>query len=97
MCIASDFGLSLALSFGGCGFECAPQDKYFIIVCNLFGNGASSSPSNIKAPYDRNRYPAITCRDNVRMQAMLMDSLGIDQLALVRTALSMFLSIAALG
>ena len=37
----------------------------------------------MKAPYDRNRYPLITIYDNVRMQALLLDSLGIEDIALV--------------
>jgi homoserine O-acetyltransferase len=33
--------------------------KYFIIVTNMFGNGLSSSPSNMPPPFDRARFPAV--------------------------------------
>eukprot|EP01051_Picozoa_sp_SAG22_P010027 SAG22_NODE_877_length_6715_cov_28.285369_8_plen_346_part_00 len=58
-------------------------DTHFVVVCNLFGNGTGTSPSNIKPPHDRDRYPLITVHDNVRMQALLLDSLGIEQIALI--------------
>ena len=58
-------------------------EKYFIVVPNLFGNGVSSSPSNMPAPYDAARFPKITMYDNIRAQAMLLDSLGVDDIALV--------------
>ena len=32
-------------------------EKYFIIVPNMFGNGLSSSPSNMPAPLDGPRFP----------------------------------------
>ena len=33
--------------------------EYFIIVTNMFGNGLSSSPSNMPPPFDRARFPAV--------------------------------------
>ena len=39
--------------------------RYFIVVPNLFGNGLSSSPSNMPAPFAGNRFPRATVFDNV--------------------------------
>ena len=38
-------------------------EKYFIIIPNMLGNGLSSSPSNMPAPYNASRFPR---RDSVR-------------------------------
>lgn len=58
--------------------------QYFIVVPNLFGNGASSSPSNTSPPLDRARFPGVTIYDNVRVQRrLLVEVFGIDRLALV--------------
>jgi len=58
--------------------------RYFIVVPNMFGNGASSSPSNTDAPFDRARFPLITTFDNVSAQhRLLTDHLGVKQLELV--------------
>lgn len=65
------------------GMALDPQ-LYFIIVCNMFGNGLSSSPSNTPPPYDRARFPPVTLYDNVRCQHRLVtEHLGIERLALV--------------
>ena len=34
----------------------------------MFGNGLSSSPSNVGPPHDRGRFPSVTLADNVSMQ-----------------------------
>jgi homoserine acetyltransferase len=53
----------------------SPQ-KYFIIVPALFGNGQSSSPSNV--PGLRGNWPKVTFYDNVRAQHRLVtEGLGI--------------------
>jgi homoserine O-acetyltransferase len=58
--------------------------RYFIIVPNMFGNCASSSPSNTEAPYGRGAWPEITLYDNVVCQHKLVtEHLGIDTLRLV--------------
>ena len=58
-------------------------ERYFIIIPNMFGNGLSTSPSNIAPPYDRGRYPHFTLYDNVRQQHRLVtEKLGISRLAL---------------
>ena len=58
-------------------------EKYFIVIPNLFGNSVSSSPSNTPAPFDGPRFPEISIYDNVKAQAVLLDSLGITNIKLV--------------
>jgi len=58
--------------------------KYFIIIPNLFGNGLSSSPSNVGEPYGATDFPLITLSDNVRAQhRLLAEVFGITRIALV--------------
>lgn len=53
--------------------------RYFIIIPNLFGNGLSSSPSNMSAPF-----PEVTYHDAVAVQhRLLTERFGISKLALV--------------
>lgn len=67
--------------------EGAPLDpaRYFIIIPNLFGNGLSSSPSNVAAgPYAAKHFPLITLSDNVHAQQRLVrEVFGIRKLAMV--------------
>lgn len=57
--------------------------RHFIVATNLLGNGLSTSPSNA-APGQRGpAFPPVSIRDNVRAQALLLDSLGVDRLAMV--------------
>lgn len=59
-------------------------DRYFIIIPNMFGNGLSSSPSNMPEPYNAARFPKVTAYDNVRAQHRLVtEHLGISHLRLV--------------
>ncbi len=59
-------------------------EKYFIIIPNMFGNGLSSSPSNMPPPYDRARFPHVTFYDNVAAQHRLVtEKFGIEKIALV--------------
>ena len=59
-------------------------EKYFIIVPNLLGNGLSSSPSNMPAPYEKARFPNCTIYDNVRLQhRMVTETFGIENIKLV--------------
>ena len=55
--------------------------EWFVIMPNMFGNGLSLSPSTSEAAAKPGFYT--THYDNVRAQAALLDSLGIDTLALV--------------
>ena len=59
-------------------------ERYFIIIPNMFGNGLSTSPSNISPPFDKGRYPHFTLYDNVMLQQRLLSEVfGIEQVALV--------------
>jgi homoserine O-acetyltransferase/O-succinyltransferase len=58
-------------------------EKYFIILTNHLGNGRSSSPSNTPPPFEKARFPTITHFDSIRLQHLLVDSLGIKRLRLV--------------
>ncbi|MBD1852582.1 alpha/beta fold hydrolase [Leptolyngbya sp. FACHB-711] len=66
-------------------------DRYFIIVPNLFGNGLSSSPSNILASNtlatnipDGAAFPHVTLYDNIQCQFRLItEQFGIERIALV--------------
>ena len=58
-------------------------NEWFIVIPNMFGNGLSSSPSNLDAPFGTDRYPVFTHWDNVHAQRRLLnDVFGIDRVAL---------------
>jgi homoserine O-acetyltransferase len=58
--------------------------KYFLVATELFGNGASSSPSNTPAPFDGPRFPVTTIRDNVEaVHRLLTEELKVDHLRAV--------------
>lgn len=57
-----------------------PTDWY-VIMPNMFGNGLSTSPSTCEQAKQHNFY--FTHFDNVRVQAELLNTLGIDTLALI--------------
>ena len=57
--------------------------KYFIVIPNLFGNGVSSSPSNMPAPYGKSNFPKLTMFDNIKAQYELIETLGVQSIALV--------------
>ena len=57
--------------------------QYFVIIPNMFGNGLSSSPSNDPACGLAESGFYFTHLDNIRAQKQLLESLGIDKLALV--------------
>ncbi len=66
------------------GDTCALNpERYFIVIPNLFGNGVSSSPSNMREPFAAGKFPKITLYDNIRAQSLLLDSLGAATIALV--------------
>ncbi|MGY9048780.1 hypothetical protein P775_19220 [Puniceibacterium antarcticum] len=57
--------------------------KYFIVAVNMFGNGASSSPSNMERNPETGLFARFSHVDNVTAQHQLITQhLGIDQLAL---------------
>src|ERR1700710_1454963 len=57
-------------------------DRYFIICADAIGNGMSTSPSNSASQPDL-AFPRFTIRDMVASQRLLLDVLGIRQLAAV--------------
>ncbi|MEM9908797.1 MAG: alpha/beta fold hydrolase [Cyanobacteria bacterium P01_D01_bin.44] len=57
-----------------------PTD-WFIIMPNMFGNGLSTSPSNCETAKQPGFY--FTHYDNIRAQVALLESFGIEQLALI--------------
>lgn len=57
--------------------------RYFIVIANQFGNGFSSSPSNLPAPWGGRRFDLFTHVDNVRAQQQMLEQVfGIERLAL---------------
>jgi len=59
------------------------SSRYFVIIPNMFGNGLSSSPSNLPEPFGGPRSPIFTHVDNVAAQFRLVtEELGIERLAL---------------
>ncbi|MDX1779833.1 MAG: alpha/beta fold hydrolase [Thalassovita sp.] len=58
-------------------------NEWFIVIPNMFGNGLSSSPSNLDTPFGTDRYPTFTHWDNVHAQRRLLnDVFGIEHLAM---------------
>ncbi|MFN9271251.1 MAG: alpha/beta fold hydrolase [Planctomycetaceae bacterium] len=58
--------------------------RYFVIACNMFGNGLSSSPSNLPEPFAGTLRATFTHTDNLAAQhRLVVDELGIEKLALV--------------
>lgn len=58
--------------------------RHFIVSINLFGNGFSSSPSNLAPPQDGSRFPHVTLFDNVACQhRLLTEYLGVRRIALI--------------
>ena len=52
--------------------------KLFLVATEMFGNGASSSPSNTPEPFHGPRFPIMTIRDNVEaVHRLLADELKI--------------------
>ncbi len=60
------------------------SERYFIVIPNQFGNGLSSSPSNLPEPFGLGRNPLFSHWDNVHAQdRLLREVFGIERLALV--------------
>lgn len=58
--------------------------KYFVVIPNMFGNGCSSSPSTIPAPFGRGAFPLVDLYDNVICQhKLLTEHLKIKKVRLV--------------
>lgn len=59
-------------------------ERWFIVVPNHFGAGASSSPSNTPPPFEKGRFPRATTYDNVVAQhRLLTEGLGVERVRLV--------------
>ncbi len=56
------------------------RQGFALIQTELLGNGRSSSPSNMPAPYGGPDFPAFTIADNVRLQRRLIEHLGVERL-----------------
>jgi homoserine O-acetyltransferase len=55
--------------------------RYFIIATDMFGNGQSSSPSNMSSPFNGPHFPAISTRDNVKAgYRLITERFGIKHL-----------------
>jgi homoserine O-acetyltransferase/O-succinyltransferase len=57
--------------------------QHWIIHTELLGNGRSSSPNNMSAPWARADFPAVTIRDNVALQHALLEYLNVHEIAAV--------------
>ena len=58
--------------------------RYFIVIPNQFGNGLSSSPSNLAEPFGLGRNPPFSHWDNVHAQRRLLEEkFGITKLKLI--------------
>ena len=57
--------------------------KDWLIHTELLGNSRSSSPSNTLPPFDGANFPAITIRDNVKLQYALLQYLGVAEIRAV--------------
>jgi len=58
-------------------------ERYFIVIPNQFGNGLSTSPSNLAEPFGLGRNPLFTHWDNVHAQERLLrEKFGVTRLAL---------------
>ena len=58
--------------------------RHFVVVIDMIGNGASTSPSNAAAPFGPGAFPGVTIADTVICQHRLItEHLGIARLRLV--------------
>jgi homoserine O-acetyltransferase len=57
--------------------------RTWLIQVEMLGNGRSSSPSNTPVPQAGPDFPAVSIRDNVALQAALLDRLGVERVAAV--------------
>jgi homoserine O-acetyltransferase/O-succinyltransferase len=59
-------------------------ERYCIVIPNQFGNGLSSSPSNLAGPFAHGAAPAFSHLDNIHAQERLLrEVLGVERIALV--------------
>lgn len=59
-------------------------NRWCVVIVNKFGNGQSTSPSNVASPVAKGRWPRVSHVDNVTAQARLLSKvLGVETLAMV--------------
>jgi homoserine O-acetyltransferase len=59
-------------------------ERYCVVIPNQFGNGLSSSPSNLAGPFAHGAAPAFSHLDNIHAQERLLrEVLGVERIALV--------------
>ena len=59
-------------------------ERYFFVLPDQFGAGASSAASNTLAPFGRGAFPPVAISDDVRAQRrLLQEQFGIGRLAMV--------------
>ena len=59
-------------------------ERWFIVIPNKFGNGQSSSPSNLGPRFENGRAPEFTHWDNVHAQRRLVvEVFGVERIALI--------------
>lgn len=57
--------------------------RWFVVIPNMFGNGLSSSPSNLPEPFGHGRFPVFTHWDNVHAQKRLLEEVfGVERIRL---------------
>jgi homoserine O-acetyltransferase len=60
------------------------SSRYFVVIPNMFGNGASTSPSTLPRPAEGAGFPRFSHLDNVVAQRRLLrDHLGVERIALI--------------
>ncbi|MDB5344939.1 MAG: metX 2 [Schlesneria sp.] len=60
------------------------SSRYFVVIPNMFGNGLSSSPSNLPEPFGGRQPPVFTHVDNVTAQRrLLLEVFEIERLMLI--------------
>lgn len=58
-------------------------ERFFIVIPNQFGNGLSTSPSNLAEPFTMGRAPVLSHLDNLAAQERLLEEVfGVEQIAL---------------
>jgi homoserine O-acetyltransferase len=73
---------------GGLGYLTAPggaldEARTWIIDVEMLGNGRSSSPSNTPQPFAAADFPPLSIRDDVALQALLLEALGVKRVRAV--------------
>jgi homoserine O-acetyltransferase/O-succinyltransferase len=73
----------LGLAYLGVDGGPLSEESHWLIDVELLGNGRSSSPSNTPHPHGGADFPQLAIRDNVALQALLLDHLGVQRVRAV--------------